>query len=103
MPYCCVMTTCGSKEEAQRIAAQIVHKKAGACVQLREVTSVYTWQGEVHYDPEHLLYIKTTQKAYPQLEKLIRDTHSYDVPEIVSLPIQNGLKEYLDWIDEVTE
>jgi len=64
------------------------------------VHSVYTWENEVHSDPEWQLIIKTDLNYYSQLETRIRELHSYDVPEIIALPIQAGLTAYLQWIGE---
>jgi len=97
-----VITTCGSRDEAERLASLILGKKLAACVQLSSITSYYIWEGEVNNDPETKILIKTRKELYDQLEKLIKDNHSYDVPEIVALPVQSGLKDYLDWIEEVT-
>lgn len=102
MDYAVVITTCGSREEAEKLAARIVDRKLAACVQLSSITSYYTWEGEVNNDPETKLLIKTRKDLYDRLESFIKENHSYDVPEIISLPVQSGSKAYLDWIDEVT-
>jgi periplasmic divalent cation tolerance protein len=102
MSYYVVITTCGNRDEAERLASQIIEKKLAACVQLSSITSYYIWEGEVNNDPEIKLLIKTRKELYDQLEKLIKDNHSYDVPEIIALPVQSGSKDYLDWIEEVT-
>jgi periplasmic divalent cation tolerance protein len=100
MAHYLVLTTCADKDEARALASHIVAQGLGACVQLHEITSVYTWKGEVHDEPETILYIKTPARRYPELEKAIRDMHSYDVPEIVAIPIEKGLPAYLSWMDE---
>jgi periplasmic divalent cation tolerance protein len=102
MSYCVVITTCGSNEEGEKLASQIVEAKLAACVQLSSITSYYTWEGKVNRDPECKLVIKTRKALYDQVESFIKEHHSYDVPEIIELPIHSGSKEYLSWIDEVT-
>jgi len=102
MSYCVVITTCGSSEEGEKLASQLVESKLAACVQLSSITSYYRWEGKVNRDPEYKLVIKTRKALYDQLANFIKENHSYDVPEIIELPIQSGSKEYLSWIDEVT-
>jgi periplasmic divalent cation tolerance protein len=102
MGYCVVITTCGSNEEGEKLASLIVENRLAACVQISGITSYYTWEGELNRDPECKLTIKTRKGIYDQLEKFIKKHHSYDVPEIIQVPIQAGSKQYLDWIDEVT-
>jgi periplasmic divalent cation tolerance protein len=102
MSYCVVITTCGSNEEGEKLASQIVEAKLAACVQLSSITSYYTWEGKVNRDPECKLVIKTRKALYDQVESFIKEHHSYDAPEIIELPIHSGSKEYLSWIDEVT-
>ena len=102
MSYCVVITTCGSSEEGEKLASQLVESKLAACVQLSSITSYYRWEGKVNRDPEYKLLIKTRKALYDQVENFIKENHSYDVPEIIELPIQSGSKEYLSWIDEVT-
>jgi len=96
--YCVVMTTAGTEEEAHRLAEGLVSGKLAACVQVMPVTSTYIWQGELHRDPEWLLLIKTTAARYSDVEAFIREHHSYQVPEVVQVPIQRGLEAYLDWV-----
>ncbi|UCD91059.1 MAG: divalent-cation tolerance protein CutA [Desulfobacterales bacterium] len=102
MSYCLVITTCGSRDEAEKLASQMVETRLAACVQQSSITSYYTWEGKVNHDPEFRLFIKTRKALYIQLEQFIKDNHSYDVPQIIEIPIQSGLSEYLGWIDEVT-
>lgn len=102
MTYCIVLTTCPSHEEAQALALKIVHEKLAACVQLSAVTSVYTWKGMTHQEPEIRLLIKTRAGLYQVVEAFIRQNHSYEVPEIVQIPITHGSDAYLGWMDENT-
>lgn len=98
--YGVVLVTAESEEQARAIASSLVKEKYAACVSVMPVHSVYTWQEEVHSDPEWQLMIKTDLNQYSQLEARIRELHSYEVPEIIALPIQAGLTPYLNWIGE---
>lgn len=102
MEYCIILTTCPDKKEADAMAAGLVKKKLAACVQLSPVTSHYTWKDEPHVDSEIKLVIKTRTRLYESVEQFIKQTHSYDVPQIVQVPIMDGSDEYLDWVDENT-
>ena len=99
--YSVVLTTAGSREDARVVAAKVSEKLA-ACVQLLPIESMYTWKGEVAHEEEILLLLKTREDLYPELEKAITAVHKYETPEIVLLPVGNGLPAYLGWIDEVT-
>jgi len=100
--YCIVTTTCGSLGEAHELAEMLVNRKLAACVQLVNITSVYRWGGELNKETELLLLIKTTQERYQQIEDAIRENHSYEVPEIMQIPVDGGFLPYLSWIDEST-
>jgi periplasmic divalent cation tolerance protein len=100
--YCVILTTVGSQDEAQGLADVLVSRKLAACVQIVDIASTYRWKGELQHDNEHLLLIKTSAHLYQQVETAIVENHSYDVPEVVQLPIVGGLKNYLDWITEST-
>ena len=98
--YGIVLVTAETETEARTIASALVKEKYAACVSLMPVHSVYTWESEVHSDPEWQLIIKTDLTQYSQLETRISELHSYEVPEIIALPIQAGLTPYLNWIGE---
>ncbi|PNW36537.1 UNVERIFIED_CONTAM: cation tolerance protein CutA [Euhalothece sp. KZN 001] len=98
--YGVVFVTAESETQARSIASALVKEKYAACVSLMPVHSVYTWENEVQSDPEWQLLIKTDLAYYSQLETRINELHSYDVPEIIALPIQSGLAPYLNWIGE---
>jgi len=101
-PYCVIMTAAGSQEEADRLAALLVSRRLAACVQVASISSCYRWKGEVTRSPEFLLLIKTAANLYAAVEAAILENHSYEVPEIVQLPISQGLDRYLGWIEENT-
>lgn len=94
-----VITTCPDEETANAIALAAVENKLAACANiLPRVQSIYRWQGAVESAFEVPLLLKTTAAAYPALEAGIRQSHPYDLPEIVALPVSHGLPGYLDWV-----
>ena len=101
--YGVVLVTTGSKEEAGAIARTLVEANLAACVSLLPIQSVYTWQGEVHQDEEWQLIIKTDLSQFSSLEAKIREIHSYELPEIIALPILQGSQPYLDWIGSLVK
>jgi periplasmic divalent cation tolerance protein len=99
-----VLVTCGSEEEALKIAKALVEEHLGACVNLvSPIRSIYRWEGEVWDEKEWLLIIKTQKHRFEALERKVKSLHSYSVPEIISLPITEGSSAYLNWIRENTE
>ena len=102
MTHCMVLVTCANESDARTLASELVTKKLAACVQIHPVTSIYTWEDNLHTDPEFRLIIKTRVSLYPDLEKYITDHHDYEIPQILQVPIDNGLTAYLNWIDENT-
>jgi periplasmic divalent cation tolerance protein len=99
-----VLVTCGSEEEALKIANILVEDRLAACVNLvAPIRSIYRWEGKIWDEKEALLIIKTQNHRYVELEKKVKSLHSYSVPEIISLPITEGSSAYLNWIRENTE
>jgi len=95
-----VFVTCEHREQAERIARSVVEDKLAACVNLLPgVRSCYVWERKLTWSEELLLIIKTTRGRFAQLEDRIRALHSYEVPEIIGVPIEDGSEKYLDWID----
>ena len=96
-----VLVTCGSAKQAKTIAEAVVRERLAACVNVLEssVRSVYRWKGRVETAKEHLLLIKTSRRRFGALEKEIRRLHSYELPEIIALPIVQGSKSYLEWLE----
>ena len=95
-----VLITAGSQEEADRIAHALVAEMLAACVNvLTGVTSVYRWEGEVQRDQEWLLVAKSTRQVLDDLVRRVQAIHSYDLPEIIALPVVGGSEAYLRWLD----
>lgn len=96
-----VLTTAGSREEAEKIASALVERRLAACVNIvGPIQSIYRWQGKVESAAEHLLIVKTTAPMLDAVAGAIRELHSYELPECIQLPIESGTAEYLRWIDE---
>lgn len=98
--YQLVLCACPDEETAINIAENIVAQKLAACVNvLPSVYSIYQWQGNVESAKENMILIKTSDKKYAALEKVITSLHPYEVPEIIAIDINSGLPEYLKWIE----
>lgn len=98
-----VITNLPDVASAQKLARQLVETHAAACVnQLSPCTSTYRWKDNIETATEVPLLIKTTRTAYPQLEKVIRAAHPYELPEIIAVSVTAGLPAYLDWVSEQT-
>ena len=96
-----VLTTASSKEEARKIGRVLVERLLAACVNIvPQVASIYRWEGEVEEAEEWLLIVKTTRRAFERVREAILELHSYDVPECICLPIEDGSVEYLSWIGQ---
>ena len=99
-----VFVTCGSEEEAAKIANSLVDERLAACVNIiSPVRSIYRWEGKIWNEREWLLIIKTQMRRFEELEKKVKSLHSYSVPEIVALPMVEGSTSYLKWLEEMTE
>jgi periplasmic divalent cation tolerance protein len=98
-----VLTTTGSQEEARKIAHALVERRLAACVNIvPQIESVYRWQGKVESAKEWLLVIKTQAGSFERIRDVLKELHSYDLPECVMLEIAAGSNEYLNWIAENT-
>ena len=101
--YQIILNTCSDKDAATNIANTLIDEGLAACVNIIPgLTSIYSWQGQRETGTEVLLMIKTRTELYSQVESRIVSLHSYELPEILSVPIEHGLKAYLDWIDNST-
>lgn len=93
-----VSTTVATASEAQALARMLVEARLAACVQVLPVASTYRWNDAVEQADEHLLLCKIMAADYPAVEAAIRESHGYDVPEIVAVPITAGSPDYLAWL-----
>ncbi|MCA0184766.1 MAG: divalent-cation tolerance protein CutA [Proteobacteria bacterium] len=94
-----VLTNLPDADSAGRVARLLIERRLAACVNvLAPCTSVYRWQGALETASELPLLIKTTRAAYPALQATLREAHPYELPEIVAIPVQEGLPDYLAWV-----
>jgi periplasmic divalent cation tolerance protein len=94
-----VLSTCSSREEADRIAYQLVDQHLAACVSvIPGLGSIYRWQGAVERAEEVLLIVKSSRALFDSLRARIEQLNSYSTPEIIALPIVDGAEGYLDWM-----
>jgi periplasmic divalent cation tolerance protein len=94
-----VLSTCGSREEAEKLAQALVEQRLAACVNvIPGVTSFYRWQGKLESSAEWLMLIKSSRERFEQLRLALEKAHSYDLPEVIALPIVDGAPNYLNWI-----
>jgi periplasmic divalent cation tolerance protein len=99
-----VVTTVPEQLIAHTLAKAVLAENLAACINIiPHVTSIYRWQQDVCETDEYLLLIKTQQSCYSRLETFIRENHRYELPEIIALPITQGLPAYLGWIKESTQ
>lgn len=99
MSYVVVLSTAKDVSEAEKIAKSLVEKKLAACCNIvRDVRSIYQWEGKLTDSTEALLLIKTRRDAFAALEREIKALHSYQVPEILELSVLGGSEEYLKWV-----
>lgn len=99
-----VITTLPDQETAEALAGTLVEAGLAACVNIgAPVTSIYRWQGVLERGREVMLTIKTTRGRYPALQQAIVSGHPYELPEVIAVPITEGLTDYLAWIDACTQ
>lgn len=99
-----VLTNLPDVASAEKLARALIESRAAACVNvLPAARSIYRWQGAVETADEIPLMIKTTTVNYPRVEDLVRALHPYELPELIAIPITQGLPAYLDWLATETE
>ncbi|HXJ38483.1 MAG TPA: divalent-cation tolerance protein CutA [Bryobacteraceae bacterium] len=95
-----VLTTCGSSEEAELLARQLIELRLAACVSvIMQIRSFYRWEGKVADADEWLLVIKTSQSKFEALRGVLETAHSYELPEVLALPVLEGSPNYLTWLE----
>jgi periplasmic divalent cation tolerance protein len=95
-----VLITTGTQEEARKIAELLVDRKKAACVSIvPRVHSFFPWEGRLESAQESLMVVKTKASLFTEIVELVKTVHSYEVPEIVALPIVAGSEDYLKWLD----
>ncbi|MDC7243810.1 MAG: divalent-cation tolerance protein CutA [Sphaerochaetaceae bacterium] len=95
-----VQTTCASKDEAKKIAELLVKDKVAACTQIKKIESIYTWKDKIYDEVEFELSIKTKKENFKKIKRIIKENHSYDLPQIIAINIAGTSKQYLKYLDE---
>ncbi len=103
MSLIAVLTTIDDADLASNLARELVSRKLAACVQVSPIRSIYRWQGEVQEDSEFRLLIKTTSAKYPEVEALIRELHSYELPAISAFDLTHASEAFADWVETSCE
>lgn len=98
-----VFITASNEDEAVRIARAILEDRLAGCINIiRDVRSIYTWQGKIEDESEVIMVIKTKKSLFNPLKEKVKKLHSYTIPEVIALPITEGSEDYLKWLKEVT-
>jgi periplasmic divalent cation tolerance protein len=99
-----VLITASDEVEAARIARALVEARLAGCVNIvKDIRSIYSWQGKIEDENEVLMVVKTRELLFDSLMEKVKELNSYTVPEIIALPIIQGSEDYLKWLKEVTE
>lgn len=99
-----VLITAPNEDEAVKIARTLIETRLAACVNIiRNIRSIYKWEGKIEDDSEVLMIVKTRKSLFNSLLAKVKELHSYSVPEVIALPIVEGSEDYLNWIEDVTE
>ncbi|MBI5847080.1 MAG: divalent-cation tolerance protein CutA [Nitrospirae bacterium] len=98
-----VLITAPNEDDAAKMANDLVASRLAACVNIiRNIRSIYRWQGKIEDEAEVLMLVKTKQEFFRDLEKRVKEIHPYTVPEIIALPVIGGSDEYLQWLGQET-
>jgi periplasmic divalent cation tolerance protein len=99
-----VFSTCGSQQEAELLARRLLENRAAACVNvITQIQSFYWWKGKIEESGEWLLVIKTSRDLFDQVRAVLEAAHSYELPEVLALPVIAGSPNYLEWITRELE
>jgi periplasmic divalent cation tolerance protein len=99
-----ILCTVPDRETGLKLSRSLLEKGLAACVNLTSpMTSVYHWQGRLEESEEILLLIKTTKQCYEDVEAVLRAQHLYELPEIIAVPVEQGLEDYLNWVERCTK
>ena len=102
--YILVLITASSLQEGERIGSSLVEEGLAACCNIiPEIKSIFKWKGKICKEKEVLLLVKSKKALFKKLQERVKKLHSYEVPEIIAIPIEAGLKDYLKWVDEVVK
>jgi len=104
MEFLVVYITAPNEEEAAKIAQALVEERLAGCVNIiKDIRSIYSWQGKIEDERELLMIVKTRPELFSSLKNRVKELHSYTVPEIIALPVVDGSEEYLAWLRETTK
>jgi len=104
MKYIIVLMTASNQEEAKKIVNTLLEERLIACANIiNSISSFFWWQGKIETEKEALVIMKSRESLFNKISQRIVDLHSYEVPEILAIPVVNGLKSYLDWIRDCLE
>jgi periplasmic divalent cation tolerance protein len=99
-----VFSTCGSQEEARKLAGTLIEKRLAACINITApITSVYRWKGVVEEANEWLLIIKSRREHFDGIRAALEAAHSYELPEVLAIPVLEGAPNYLAWLEAETK
>ena len=98
--YSIIISSFGDKDSAKKAAKMLVEQQLAACVQLFPIESIYLWKDRITEDDEVVLLIKSKTERFEEITTFIKKIHSYEIPEIIQIPITDGLPQYLNWIDD---
>lgn len=102
--YIVVLITAPKEEDAVKIAKALVESRLAACANIvKNVRSIYRWEGKIEDDSEVLMIVKTKKSLFDKLSKKVKELHEYSVPEVIALPLTAGSEDYLNWLQEETE
>ena len=102
--YIVIFITTSSINEAKKIGRSLVEEKLAACSNIiSPIRSIYSWRGEICDDKETLIILKTKKNLFKQIENRVKELHSYEVPEIIAIPIIEGSDKYLSWVRDETK